>query len=93
MTRHRKKTRNDFSFYYGEVLRIRWEDTGGLDEGTIKEVDTPVLFDNYGVCVGETRKALILCSMVPTDSKDKVFRLLTRIPKRVIDEIKILEVI
>lgn len=89
--RHRKKTRNDFSFWVGEVLKVRWEDTSGADEATLKEVDTALFFNSYGLCVSETEKALIVCSMSPTDPKDKQLRHVVRIPKRCIDEIVILE--
>lgn len=92
MRRHRKKTRNDFSFWYAEILKVTWEDISGTDEGTVKDVDKPLLFDSYGVCVSETEKALIVCSMMPIDSKDKEFRSLLRIPKRSINQIKIMEV-
>lgn len=91
-TRPRKKTRNDFSFWVGEILRIRWEDIGGWEEVTKKETekDVPLLFDNFGRCISETKTTLILCSMAPVDSKDKHLREVTRIPKRSINQIDIL---
>ena len=92
MARHRKKTRNDFSFWVGEILRIRWEDIGGWEEVTKKETEknVPLLFDNFGLCISETKTALILCSMPPVDSKDKHLREVVRIPKRSINQIDIL---
>jgi hypothetical protein len=93
MPSHKRKTRNDYSLYVEEILKVRWEDTSGLDEGTVKAADKPVFFDTYGICVKDSEKSLVLSSMAPSDGKDKDFRLLTRIPKRCIEEISILEAI
>ena len=91
MPKRKRVTRNDLSLLVGEVVKVRWEDCSGIDEGSVKEADRPLYFDNYGLVVKESEKSIVLCSMAPSDGKDEQFRLLTRIPRRSVDSVTILE--
>lgn len=95
MAKRKSVTRNDLSAYHGEVLRITWEDISGYDEVTSREMasDKPLIFQTYGLCIGETAKAFHVCCNMPIDRKDAGLRDALRIPKRSIDSIDILGVI
>jgi hypothetical protein len=96
MSRHRRKTRNDFSAYYGEVMRVVWEDICEYDDVKTEKIvkDSPLLMETFGLCVHDSKTALFVAHTLPIDRKDKKLEQdsVFRIPKRSIDSISVLEV-
>jgi len=96
MARHKCKTRNDFSMYFGEMVRVVWEDICEYEGVKTQKIvnDSPLLMQTFGLCVHDGKTSLFVAHTLPIDGKDKKLEQDStfRIPKRSIDEITILEV-
>lgn len=93
MARPRKKTRVDFTLGYGEPVMIIWQDPLYCEELKESELDKEpnILFCSYGEIIRDNDKNLTIASTVAIEKRDKMLRLVTRIPKVLIKSITYLD--
>jgi len=92
MARRKRKTKNDFSLWFGEVVKIIWVGPLYCEEIREKELakEPDMVFNSYGEVVNDGVKSITIAGTIGHEKQDRLMREVVRIPWSLIKSIVLL---